>query len=91
MQSDISTALKIFAKRENNIEIILGQHELIPIPMPLFSQKDQLMYGGDNSSFAKRCLKDSVTPINIQERMNDTFFDDGGWLLNQTRWEKGFK
>ena len=36
--------LVIFAQRENNLEIILGQHELTPIPMSLFSQKDPLMY-----------------------------------------------
>ena len=27
----------IFAQKENNLEIILGQHELTPIPMSLFS------------------------------------------------------
>ena len=83
--------LVIYAKIDNNLEIILGQHELTPIPMSLFSLKNQLMYGGDNSSFTQRCLEDSVTPINIQQRMNDIFVDDGGWLLHQTRWEKGFK
>ena len=83
--------LVIFAQRENNLEIVLGLHELRPIPMSLFSQKDQLMYGGDKVSFAQRCLKDNVTPINIQERMSDTFVVDGGWLLRQTRWKKGFK
>ena len=83
--------LVIFAQRENNLEIILVQHELTQIPMSLFSQKDQLMYGEDKASFAQRCLKDNITPINIQERMTDTSVVDGGWLLRQTRWEKGFK
>ena len=45
--------LVIFAQREINLEIILAQHELTPIPMSLFSQKDQLMYGGDKASFAQ--------------------------------------
>ena len=81
----------IFAQRENSLEIILGQHELTPTPMSLFSQKDQLMYGGYKASFAQRCLKDNVTLINIQERMTDTFVVDGGWLLRQTRSERGFK
>ena len=49
------------------------------------------MYGGDKASFAQRCLKNNVNPINIQERMSDTFVVDGGWLLHQTRWEKGLK
>ena len=50
--------------------------------MSVFSQKDPLMYGGDKASFAQKCLKDNVTPINIQERMTDTFVVDGGWLLH---------
>ena len=83
--------LVIFAQTENNLDIILGQHELTPIPISLFSQKDQLMYGGDKASFAQRCLKDNVSPIKIQERMTDTFVVDGAKLLRQTRWEKGFK
>ena len=83
--------LVTFAQKENNLEIILGQHELTPIPMSLFSQKDQLMYGGDKASFAQRCLKDNVSPINTQQRMTDKFVVDGGWLLHQTRWGKGFK
>ena len=47
----------------------MGQHELTPIPMSSFSQKDQLMYGGDKVSLAQRYLKDNASPINIQERM----------------------
>ena len=82
--------LVIFAPRENNLEIILGQHELTRILMSLLSQKDQLMYGGVKASFAKIYLK-NVTPINIQERMTDTFVVGGGRLLRQTMWEKGFK
>ena len=49
------------------------------------------MYGGDKASFAQRCSKDNVTPINIQEQMTDTFVVNDGWLLHQARWEKGFK
>ena len=64
---------------------------MTPIPIFLFSQKGQLMHGGDKTSFTQRCLKDNVTPINIQERMTDIFVVDGGWLLRKTRWEKGFK
>ena len=59
--------------------------------MSLFSQKDQLMYDGDKASFTQICLKGNVTPINIQERMTDTFVVDGGWLLHQNRWGKDFK
>ena len=69
----------------------MGQHELTPIPMSSFSQKDQLMYGEDKVSLAQRYLKDNASPINIQERMTNTFVVDGDWLLRQTRWEKGFK
>ena len=39
--------LVIFAQMENNLEIILR-----PIPMSLFSQKDQMVCDGDKSSFA---------------------------------------
>ena len=56
--------------------------------MSLFSQKDQLTYAGDNGSFSQRYLKNNVTPINIEERMTDTFVLDGGWLLHQTRRKK---
>ena len=83
--------LVIFAQRENNLEIILGEHELTTISMPSFSQKDRLIYDGDKASFAQRFLKDNVSPMNIQEWMTDTFVVDGGWLLHQTRWERGFK
>ena len=77
--------LVILVERESSLKIILGQHKMAPIPMSLFSQKDQLIYGGDKASFAQRCLKDNVTLINIQEQMTDTFIFDGGWLLCQTR------
>ena len=46
--------------------------------MFLFSQKDQLTYGGDKASFPQICLKDNVTPINIQEQMTDTFVVHAG-------------
>ena len=59
--------------------------------MSSFSQKDQLMNGGDKVSLAQRYLKNNASPINIQERMTNTFVVDGDWLLRQTRWEKGFK
>ena len=59
--------LVIFAQRGNNLEIILGEHELTTIKIPLFSQKDQLIYDGDKASFAQRFLKDNVSLMNIQE------------------------
>ena len=59
--------------------------------MSLFSQKDQLVCDGDKSSFAQRCLKDNVPPIKIQEPVTDTMAINGGSLLCQTMWEKGFK
>ena len=57
----------IFAQRENDLEIILRQHELTPIPIFLFSQKYGLMHDGDKASFAEKCLKNNITPMNIQE------------------------
>ena len=35
--------LVIFAPRENDQELSMGQHEMTPIPMALVSEKDQLM------------------------------------------------
>ena len=49
------------------------------------------MHGGSKAFFAQRCLNDNVAPINIQERITDTFVVDGAWLMRRTRWGKGFK
>ena len=81
--------LVIFAQRESDLEKSLGQHELTPIPLALFSEKDQLMYEGDKATFVQKCLKDNVMPHDIKTRNIDTLVVDGGWLLRQNKWESG--
>ena len=81
--------LVIFAQRESDLEISLGQHEMTPIPMALVSEKDQLMYEGDKATFVQKCLKDNVMPVNTNTQKIDTFVLDSGWLLHQNKWVKG--
>ena len=83
--------LVLFAQRESNVEASLGQYELTPIPMSLFSEKNQLMHEGDKASFAQSCLKDKVTQISTKSKTIETLVVDGGWLLRQNSWGKGEK
>ena len=60
--------------------------------MSLFSEKDQLMHEGDKSTFAKLCLKDKIDLTdNSQDSDIDTVVIDGGWLLRQCTWVKGYQ
>ena len=43
----------LFTQTEDNLETSLRFYELTPIPMSLFSEKDQLMHEGDKTTFAK--------------------------------------
>ena len=74
--------LALFAQSEDNLESSLGFDELTPIPISLFSEKDQLMHEGDKATFAKFCLKDKT---DLTDKSQDTDIDtvviDGGWLL----------
>ena len=84
--------LVLFAQREDNLESSLGFYELTPIPMLLFSKKDQLMHKGDKATFAKLCLKDKIDLTNNNQDIDiDTVVIDGGWLLRQCTWAKGDK
>ena len=56
--------LVLFARRQDNLESSLGFYELTPIPVSLFSEKDQLMHEGDKTMFAKLCLKDKIDLTN---------------------------
>ena len=81
--------LVLFAQREYNLESSLGSHELTPIPMSLFLEKDQLIHKGDKATFAKLCLKDKIDlTINSQDIDIDTVVIDGGWVLRQCTWAK---
>ena len=64
----------------------------MPIPMSLFSEKDQLMHEGDKAMFAKLCLKDKIDLTDNSKDIDiDTVVIDGGWLLRQCTWGKGDK
>ena len=80
--------LVIFAQRESNLEISLG-HELTPIPLSLFSEKDQLMHEGNKAAFVQACLKDNVIPKDMKNVEVGCLVVDGGWLIRQSRWAKG--
>ena len=69
--------LVIFAQRGSDLEISLGQHEMTPITMAFFSEKDQLMYEGDKATFVQKCLKDNVMPVNTNTQNIDAFVVDG--------------
>ena len=85
-------SLVLFSQRKDNLESSLGFYELMPIPMSLFSEEDQLMHEGDKATFAKLCLKDKIDLIdNSQDIDIDTVVIDGGWLLRQCTWAKGDK
>ena len=74
----------VFAQREGNLESSLGFYELTPIPMSLFSEKDQVMHEGDKATFAKLCLKDKIDLVDSSQDIDiDTVVIDGGWLLRQ--------
>ena len=78
-----------FAQREDNLKSNLGFYKLTPIPMSLFSEKDQLMHEGDKATFAKLCLKDKIDLTdNSQDIDIDTVVIDGGWLLRQCAGQK---
>ena len=79
--------LVIFAQRESHLEITLG-YELTPIPLSLFSEKDQLMHESKKGSFAQICLKNKVIPVDMVCKDIESLIVDGGWLLRQTKWGK---
>ena len=79
--------LIIFAQRELNFEICLGEYELTPLPLSLFSQKNQLMHQANKASFAQNCLKAKVGSIENRQIVHN-YIIDGGWLLRQTKWDK---
>ena len=81
--------LVLFAQRKDNFESSLGFYELTPIPMSLFSEKDQLMYEGDKATFAKLCLKDKIDLTDNSEDFDiDAVVIDGGWLLRHAHGKK---
>ena len=67
--------LIIFAQREVNLDAAF-ECELSPFPVSLFSTKDQLMHEADKAGFGQNNV--------------GFFVVDGGWLMQQCSWEKGF-
>ena len=80
--------LVIFAQRESNLEKSF-EYELAPIPLSLFSEKDQLMHEANKATFAQVCLKSKVECVEVQNYKYGCKVIDGGWLLRQRSWEKG--
>ena len=79
--------LVIFAQREVNLEAAF-EYELGPIPVSLFSTKDQLMYEADKAAFGQ-VLKQKVSTTVLHRANVGLMVIDGGWLLRQCSWEKG--
>ena len=76
--------LVLFAQRDDNLESSLSFYELTPIPISLFSEKDQLMHEGDKAMFAKWCMEDKIDLTKNSQAIDiDTIVIDGGWLLQQ--------
>ena len=47
------------------------------------------MHEADKAAFAQTCLKENVTPVDIQQNGVGHLIVDGGWFLRQHKWEKG--
>ena len=76
--------LVLFAQREDNLESSLGFYKLTPIPMSLFSEKDQLMHEVNKALSAKLCLKEKINLTdNSQDINTDTVVIHGGLLQQQ--------
>ena len=79
--------LVIFAQREDDLESAF-MYELGPLPMSLFSSKDQLMHEANKASFAHTVLKEKVDISDVRNSNVEQLVVDGGWFLHQVGWEK---
>ena len=79
--------LIIFAQRDMTVETSL-EYELTPVPLSLFSNKDQKMNKPSKAVFAKSSLMKLTAPHRNQPPCSFLVVD-GGWLLYTVKWEAG--
>ena len=72
--------LIIFAQRDMTVEASLA-YELTPIPLSLFSNKDQKMNKANKAAFSKTSLKKLTVPLDLTNQPCSSLVIDGGWLL----------
>ena len=80
--------LIIFAQRDMTVEASLA-YELTPIPLSLFSNKDQKMNKANKAAFSKTSLKKLTVPLDLTDQPCSSLVIDGGWLLYMVKWEQG--
>ena len=54
----------LFCQKESNLEMSLRHHEMTPIPISCFPEKNQLIYEGEKAAFPQKCMKVNFLPIN---------------------------
>ena len=64
------------------------QDELFPVPLSLFSNKDQNRNKANKADFSKTSLKALTNPLDLTNQPCSTLVIDGGWLLYLVKWEQ---
>jgi len=65
------------------------KYELTPVPLSLFSNRDQKMNKPNKAGFSKTSLKELTVPLELTNQPCSTLVVDGGWLLYVVKWEPG--
>ena len=67
------------------------EYELTPLPLSLFSSKDQKMNKANKALFSKTSLKTLTDSHDLTNQACSSVVVDGGWLLymvNMVKWEQ---
>ena len=80
--------LIIIAQRDMTVEKSL-EYELTPLPLSLFSSKDQKMNKANKALFSKTSLKMLTDTHDLTNQACSSLVVDGGWLLYMVKWEQG--
>ena len=80
--------LIIIAQRDMTVEKSL-EYELTPLPLSLFSSKDQKMNKANKALFSKTSLKMLTDTHDLTNQVCSSLVVDGGWLLYMVKWEQG--
>lgn len=72
--------LIILSQRDMTVETSL-EYELTPLPLSLFSNKDQKMNKANKASFSSTSLKVLTDPLDLTYKPCSSLVVDGGWLL----------
>lgn len=80
--------LIIIAQRDMTVETSL-KYELTPLPLSLFSNKDQRMNKPNKAGFSNTSLKELTNVLELTDQQCCNLVVDGGWLLYMVKWEQG--